>query len=161
MIEIERKFLIDLEAFLAFAKAEKLTPSTIIQGYLNSHPERCVRVRLRDSSAFITAKGASSDDGLSRYEWEKEISTSEAEELLALCEPTPIHKSRFEVPYHGHLWEIDLFHNDNDGLAIAEIELNDPAESFKKPVWIQNEVTGNTMYYNAYIATHPYCSWHV
>ncbi|ULC59611.1 CYTH domain-containing protein [Flaviramulus sp. BrNp1-15] len=155
MIEIERKFLVISDDF----KKEAFKKSRIIQGFLNSHKERTVRVRLKDNIGFITVKGLSSEDGLSRFEWEKEISKQEAESLLKLCEPTIIDKTRYEVKAGKHIFEVDEFFGDNEGLVIAEIELEQENETFKKPSWLGEEVTGKVKYYNSQISKQPFKFW--
>lgn len=155
MIEIERKFLVKDDSFktAAFAK------NHIAQGYLSSAPERTVRVRIKGNKGFITIKGASNDAGLSRFEWEKEIPLAEAEKLLLLCEKGVIDKTRFEIKLGSHVFEVDEFYGENEGLIIAEIELNSETETFEKPNWLGAEVTGNNRYYNSYLSAHPYKSW--
>lgn len=155
MIEIERKFLIKSDAF----KKEAFNKSRIIQGFLNSHKQRTVRVRLKDDMGFLTIKGESSKNGLSRFEWEKEITKHEAETLLKLCEPNIIDKMRYEVTIKNHTFEIDEFFGDNEGLVIAEIELETERETFEKPNWLGQEVTGNIKYYNSQLSKKPYKSW--
>lgn len=155
MIEIERKFLVISDDF----KKEAHKKSRIIQGFLNTDKERTVRVRLRGESGMITIKGPSSKDGLSRFEWETEISKSDAEALLKLCEKGIIDKIRYEVKIENHLFEIDEFFGDNDGLIIAEVELNHVLEVFKKPQWLGEEVTGNTKYYNSQLSKEPFKTW--
>lgn len=155
-LEIERKFLVKGDF-----KAEAYKAVHIIQGYLSSVPERIVRVRVRDDQGFITIKGASSLSGLSRFEWEKEIPCDEALSLLQLCEPGVIDKTRYLVKNSDgrHVWEVDEFHGDNEGLVIAEVELADENDSFDQPQWLGEEVTGDNRYYNASLKEHPYKSW--
>jgi CYTH domain-containing protein len=155
MIEIERKFLVLSDVF----KSEAIRKSHIIQGFLNSDKERTVRIRLKDSEGFLTVKGLSDDDGLSRFEWETKIDKSEAEALLKLCEKGVIDKIRYDIPVGNHLFEVDEFFGDNEGLIIAEIELNDVDESFEKPIWLGKEVTGNTKYYNSQLSKQPFNTW--
>jgi len=155
MIEIERKFLVNSSDFKA--QAYKQTP--IIQGFLNTHKERTVRVRLKGDTGFITVKGVSSSNGLSRFEWEKEITKQEAESLLLLCESGVISKTRYEVKVDGHIFEIDEFLGDNFGLVIAEVELKSETESFTKPNWLGKEVTGDINYYNSQLSRHPFVNW--
>ncbi len=155
MIEIERKFLVLSDAF----KEEAFKHTRIIQGFLNTHKERTVRVRLKGDKGFITVKGLSTSDGLSRFEWEKEISKEEAEALLKLCEPGVMDKMRYEIKVGKHLFEVDEFFGDNEGLVIAEIELGNENEFFEKPNWLGKEVTGDVKYYNSQISKHPYNSW--
>ena len=155
MIEIERKFLVISDVF----KTETIRKSHIIHGFLNSDKERTVRVRLKDDDGFLTVKGLSNDGGLSRFEWETSISKPEAEALLKLCEKGVIDKIRYEIPVGNHVFEVDEFFGDNEGLIIAEIELNDADESFEKPTWLGKEVTGNTKYYNSQLSKQPFNTW--
>lgn len=155
MIEIERKFLVTSDAF----RKEAFEQQTIVQGYLNSEPERTVRVRIKGEQAFITIKGEANDAGLSRFEWEKEIGTSDAEQLLKLCEPGKIEKTRFLVRSGKHLFEVDEFYGENEGLVIAEVELSSEAETFEKPGWLGKEVSGDKKYYNSGLISHPYHKW--
>jgi adenylate cyclase len=155
MIEIERKFLVTSDNF----KNEAFTQNRIKQGYLSSAPERTVRVRTKGDRAFMTVKGASSESGLSRFEWEKEISIDEATKLLELCEKGVIDKTRFEVKKGKHIFEIDEFYGENEGLIMAEIELTSENENFEKPYWLGQEVTNDNRYYNSYLSTNPYKSW--
>ena len=155
MIEIERKFLVISDAF----KTEAIRKSHIIQGFLNSDKERTVRIRLKDDDGFLTVKGLSDDGGLSRFEWETNISKTEAEALLKLCEKGVIDKIRYEIPLGNHVFEVDEFFGDNEGLIIAEIELNDVNETFQKPNWLGEEVTGNIRYYNSQLSRQPFNTW--
>lgn len=133
----------------------------IVQGYLSSVPERIVRVRIKGEKGFITVKGACNTSGISRFEWEKEIEADEALSLLKLCEPGIIDKTRHLIKNTDgtHLWEVDEFHGDNDGLIIAEIELRNENEPFDKPAWLGEEVTGDPRYYNAQLKENPYKNW--
>ncbi|MFV5696807.1 CYTH domain-containing protein [Flavobacterium sp. ZT3R17] len=155
MIEIERKFLVKDDSF----KRAALTQNHIAQGYLSSVPERTVRVRIKGNKGFLTIKGISNESGLSRFEWEKEIPVEEAKNLLLLCEKGVIDKTRFEVKLGNHVYEIDVFHGQNEGLIIAEIELGSENETFEKPNWLSNEVTNDKRYYNSYLSNNPYKSW--
>ncbi|REG99135.1 CYTH domain-containing protein [Flavobacterium aquicola] len=155
MLEIERKFLVTSEAF----KTEAFTQNRIKQGYLSSVRERTVRVRIKGSKGFLTIKGISSESGLSRFEWEKEIPVDEAESLLLLCEAGVIDKTRFEVKAGLHIIEIDEFYGDNEGLIMAEIELQYETQSFEKPIWLGEEVTNDKRFYNAYLSTNPFKNW--
>lgn len=155
MIEIERKFLVKSTDFKSLAIKETL----IIQGFLSQDPERTVRVRIKGSSGFLTIKGKSNSSGTSRYEWEHKISISEAEDLLKLCLKGIIKKTRFEIPLGQHIYEVDEFYDDNDGLVIAEIELNSETEFFEKPEWLGKEVTGKPEYYNSQLSINPYSTW--
>lgn len=155
MIEIERKFLVKSDAF----KEEAFKKNKIVQGFLNTHKERTVRVRLKNDVGFLTVKGQSSEDGLSRFEWEKEITKADAEALLKLCEPTIIEKERYEVKVKNHTFEIDVFFGANEGLIIAEVELDSEKEVFEKPGWLGEEVTGHIQYYNSQLSKQPFKTW--
>jgi adenylate cyclase len=155
MIEIERKFLVKNDSF----KKEAFAKNHIAQGYLSSVPERTVRVRIKGEKGFLTIKGASNDSGLSRFEWEKEIPVSEAKSLLLLCEKGVIDKTRFEIKKGNHVFEVDEFYNDNEGLIVAEIELDSENDTFEKPDWLGKEVTGDIRYYNAYLSKNPFKNW--
>lgn len=153
--EIERKFLIKNNSF----KDESHKSYAIVQGYLNSHPERSVRIRIKGEKGFITVKGPSSKNGTTRFEWEKEIAVEEAKTLLELCEPEIIEKRRYLVNLREHTFEIDEFYGNNKGLMVAEVELESENETFEKPEWLGEEVTGELKYYNAYLSKHPFQSW--
>lgn len=155
MIEIERKFLVISETF----KDEAFKKTRIIQGFLNTHKERTVRVRLKGESGFLTVKGESSKDGLSRFEWEKEISKQEATSLLKLCEEGVIDKMRYEIKVENHVFEVDEFYGQNEGLIMAEVELETKKEDFFKPSWLGEEVTGQIKYYNSLLSKHPFKVW--
>ena len=155
MLEIERKFLVTSDAF----KKEAFSQKRITQGYLSAVPERTVRVRTKGNQAFLTIKGASNETGMSRFEWEKEIPVEDAEKLLLLCEKGVIDKTRFEIKVGKHLYEVDEFYGDNQGLIMAEIELQSETESFEKPNWLGKEVTNDSRYYNAYLSKNPYTDW--
>ncbi|NRA93350.1 MAG: CYTH domain-containing protein [Psychroserpens sp.] len=155
MIEIERKFLVTSEEF----KNEAFKTSKIIQGFLNTDPERAVRVRLIDDKGFLTVKGKSSEGGLKRFEWEKEISSVEAEALLELCEKGMIDKQRYFVKHGTHIFEVDEFFGENKGLLLAELELTAEDEAFETPDWLGKEVTGDIKYYNAYLSNVPFSEW--
>ncbi|MCR5351507.1 MAG: CYTH domain-containing protein [Bacteroidales bacterium] len=151
--EIERKFLVAGDF-----RGEVSGASRIIQGFLSSTPGRTVRVRVRGDRGYLTVKGPVR--GLTRFEWEKEIPVGEAEQLLALCEPGVIDKVRFLVPApDGHVWEVDEFHGDNEGLVVAEIELGSEDEPFERPAWLGAEVTGDRRYYNSCLTKNPYKDW--
>ncbi|TBN02460.1 CYTH domain-containing protein [Hyunsoonleella flava] len=155
MIEIERKFLVTSAQY----KADATTKTRIIQGFLNTDKERTVRIRLKGESGFLTVKGKSSEDGLSRFEWEKEISKIDAEALLKLCEPTIIDKIRYEIHVDSHIFEVDEFFGENEGLVIAEVELTTENETIQKPDWLGEEVTRQIKYYNSQLSKQPYKTW--
>ncbi|WP_295833676.1 CYTH domain-containing protein [uncultured Winogradskyella sp.] len=155
MTEIERKFLVKSEAF----KDQAFNSYDIRQGFLNSAPERTVRIRLKNDKGLLTIKGKSSADGLSRFEWEKEIPKTDAEALLLLCENGIIDKTRYEVKVENHTFEVDEFYGDNQGLIIAEVELNSKTDTFEKPDWLDEEVTGDIKYYNSNLSKLPFKNW--
>lgn len=152
--EIERKFLVKGEFKKFSHKATR-----IVQGYLSSVPERTVRVRIKGDKAYLTIKGIGNISGATRYEWEREIPFNEAEELLKICEPGVIDKIRYLVNVGNHTYEVDEFFGKNNGLIIAELELSTENESFEKPEWIGDEVTGDTKYYNSMLMKNPYTKW--
>lgn len=154
MQEIERKFLVAGD-FKPMAKAA----IHIVQGYLNSAPERTVRVRVKGDKGYLTIKGASSEDGLRRFEWEKEIPCSEAFELLTICEYGVIDKIRYVVEVGTHVFEVDEFHGVNEGLVVAEVELSHEDEEFERPGWLGEEVTGDVRFYNSMLMKIPYKNW--
>lgn len=155
MIEIERKFLVTNTTF----KTKAFKQNSIAQGYLSAVPERTVRVRIKGDKGFLTIKGISSASGMSRFEWEKEIPVDEAKKLLILCEKGGIDKTRFEIKVGHHIFEVDEFYGENEGLIIAEIELASETETFEKPDWLGEEVTNDERYYNAYLSKHPFKNW--
>lgn len=152
--EIERKFLV-----IGEFKTEAYAHSRIVQGYICSARGRTVRVRIRDGKGYLTIKGASNASGTSRYEWEKELPLGEAEELLKLCEPGVIDKTRYLVRCGRHTFEVDEFYGENEGLVVAEVELASEDEAFDKPRFIGEEVTGDIRYYNSQLMRHPYTTW--
>jgi len=148
--EIERKFLVNSEAF----KIEATQHYEIEQGYLCKEPGKTIRVRIRDARAFLTIKSGKLREGLAKFEWEKEIEVADARELMQLCLPGAISKTRYIIPaapYEGQprCWEVDVFHGRLDGRVLAEIELGDENEPFERPQWLGDEVTGLPQYYNA------------
>ena len=155
MVEIERKYLVTNCDFIT----ESNKNFRIVQGYLNSNPERTVRVRINGEKGFLTIKGLGNESGMTRFEWEKEIPVTDAELLLSICEKGIIDKIRYEIPVENHTYEVDVFAGENNGLIIAEIELISEAETFKRPTWLGNEVTGEERYYNAYLSNKPYLTW--
>ncbi|WP_460220273.1 CYTH domain-containing protein [Psychroserpens sp. MEBiC05023] len=155
MIEIERKFLVTSNAF----KRESYKQTRITQGFLNTNPERTVRVRVKGDKGYLTVKGLSSNDGLSRFEWEKEISITDADALLLLCEPGIIDKTRYQIEVGKHIFEVDVFALSNEGLIIAEVELSHENEAFEKPEWLGEEVTGDQRYYNSQLSKYPFQNW--
>ena len=153
--EIERKFLVNGDF-----KAKSIHHQIIKQGYLSNDPKRTVRIRIIDNKGFITIKGVSNMTGTTRFEWEKEIPVNEANELLELCEPGIIEKTRYLIPEKsGLIFEVDVFYGENDGLIIAEIELPNENHPFEKPQWLGKEVTGNDKYYNSMLKQFPFKKW--
>ncbi len=152
--EIERKFLVKGDF-----KSDVFKSTRITQGYLSSVPERTVRVRVKGEKGFITVKGIGNESGASRYEWEKEIPVDEVRELLKICEPGVIDKTRYLVKNGDYTFEVDEFYGDNDGLTVAEIELPDEQAQFERPAWLGDEVTGDVRFYNSMLMKNPYKNW--
>lgn len=152
--EIERKFLVIGDFSKEVSEAQR-----IVQGYICSLPGRTVRIRIRNGKGYLTIKGPSDEKGLSRYEFEQEIPLTDAEELLKLCEPGAIDKVRHLIPRGEHIWEVDVFHEANEGLILAEIELSSEEELFDLPEWIGAEVSGDRRYYNSMLTKNPYTTW--
>ena len=154
-IEIERKYLVNNDKFKSLShKATRIT-----QGYLNSDKARTVRVRIMGDQGFLTIKGLSDQAGLTRFEWEKEISMSEAQDLLKLCEPGVIDKTRYLVEYQQQIFEVDEFYGENQGLIVAELELTTEQQAVSKPDWLGDEVTGDKRYYNSTLMKTPFTQW--
>ena len=152
--EIERKFIVRGDF-----RAEVFQATHVIQGYLSHGPS--VRVRIRGNSGYLTIKGPVSKSGMSRFEWEKEITVDEALALLELAEPGRIDKTRYLVKNTDgkHIWEVDEFHGDNEGLIVAEIELTDENEPFDRPDWLGREVSFDPRYTNSTLLKQPYKNW--
>lgn len=155
MIEIERKYLVKNNDFLK----QYVVKNHISQGYICALPERTVRIRTKGNKGYLTIKGGSSDSNTTRFEWEKEIDLTEAQKLLALCEKGIIQKTRYEIPAGKHLIEVDVFEGENNGLLIAEIELENENDTIIKPTWLGEEVTSDARYFNAYLSKHPFLTW--
>lgn len=155
MIEIERKFLVNSDQY----KKEASKTYRIVQGFLNTDPERTVRVRIKGDKGSLTIKGIGNASGTTRFEWEKEIDSTEAQQLLELCEKGIIDKIRYEIKSGNHIIEVDEFHGENEGLTLAEIELTEEHEEFPKPSWLDQEVTGDTKYYNSQLSKKPFRYW--
>ena len=150
--EIERKFLVRGAGWRVGPGARYR------QGYLSSEPERTVRVRVAGAAAWLTIKGATR--GIARPEYEYAIPVAEAEELLdGLCQRPLIEKTRYRVDHGAHTWEVDEFHGDNEGLVIAEVEVQDAAEEVALPAWVGEEVSHDPRYFNSNLARHPYRRW--
>ena len=155
-LEIERKFLVT-----GPFKDKAYDATRIRQGYIASGRGRTVRVRVRGDTGYLTIKGPSDRAGLARFEWEKEITVGDAEALMRICEPGIIDKTRYLVksPDCRHVWEVDEFYGENEGLVMAEIELDDENESYSKPDFIGREVTGDRRFYNSHLRQNPYKLW--
>jgi adenylate cyclase len=153
-LEIERKFLVHRDKWEALSKP---MPQNIRQGYISTEPEKTIRVRIKDSDAYLTIKGKT--EGFSRTEIECPIPLLEATEMLAHFALSEIEKERFEIMFGKHLWEVDVFHGSNEGLIVAEIELENESATFGLPDWIAVEVTDDIRYYNSYLSLHPYSAW--
>ena len=153
-IEIERKFLVKDLSFKQMAASH----SHIQQGYMDVKGAT-VRVRLRDERAYLTIKGPSNDGGVSRYEFEREIPVADAEEMLQLCMAGRVDKTRWLVPFGEHVFEVDEFHGTNDGLILAELELESRDEPYERPPFLDTEVTGDPHFYNKYLIANPFPSW--
>ena len=154
-VEIERKFLVVGDEYRRMAYSS----DRIVQGYICRADGNSVRVRIRDGRGYLTIKGPSLDGGLSRYEWEREISLAEAEDMLLLCRDAKIDKRRYLVKCGSHTYEVDEFYGDNEGLTVAEVELQSEEEAFVKPAWLGEEVTGDVKYYNSMLMKNPYKNW--
>jgi CYTH domain-containing protein len=154
MIETERKYKVTGDF-----QSKAVRTQYITQGYLCTDPERTVRVRIAGDRACLTIKGPADEKGWSRYEFEQPVAVADATELLKLCAGSVIEKVRHYVPHGTHVWEVDVFCGDNEGLQIAEIELASEQEAFDKPSWAGEEVTGDARYYNAMLARVPYNRW--
>lgn len=141
--ETERKFLVKGE-FRHLAVEEK----RIVQAYLVIDPEKTVRLRISDDQAYITIKTPVQKNSITRNEWEVPVPVKDAMEIIQICHPGRVVKTRYLIPSGKHKWEVDVFHDKNEGLIIAEIELSSDDEQFEKPVWLGEEVTGQPQYYN-------------
>lgn len=155
-IEIERKFLVDGEF-----KDQAYESTHICQGYIASGNGRTVRIRIRGDKGYLTIKGPSTVAGLSRYEFEREIPLADARDLMSICEPGIIDKTRYLVksPDGRHVFEVDEFYGDNEGLVLAEVELQSEDEAFAKPSFIGCEVTGDRRFYNSHMRQYPFKMW--
>lgn len=153
-VETERKFLVNKEKWNALTKPES---HIIWQGYITTDPDKTIRVRIRDEEAYLTIKGAS--EGFSRTEIECNIPLTTATEMLQQFSVSEIEKERYEIRHQNKVWEVDVFHGKNEGLVVAEIELEDESEAFDKPEWITEEVTDDARYYNAQLSLHPFSTW--
>lgn len=153
-IEIERKFLIDQEKW---EQLEKPGPMHLRQGYIFSDENKTIRVRVADDQAYITIKGSTT--GMSRSEFEYRIPVADAAQMLDSLAVSELEKYRYNIAYAGKLWEVDVFLGHNEGLVVAEIELDSEDEQFELPPWVTTEVTGDKRYYNSKLSTNPFKSW--
>lgn len=151
-VEIERKFLVDTSKWAAADHGTK-----IIQAYLGLSPSPTVRIRMAGDQAFLTIKGRSKT--IARPEFEYEVPSKDAMEMLKLAISEPVEKTRFKIWHQGFLWEVDLFEGKNQGLVMAEIELKSELQEFPLPDWILKEVTGDERFYNSYLSIHPFEEW--
>ena len=154
-LEIERKFLVLDDSY----KHEAFSKSHIQQGYICSERGRTVRIRIKDNRAYLTIKGPSENGGLTRYEFEREIPLEDGQQMMQLCEPGIIDKTRWLVKSGNHTFEVDEFFGDNEGLVVAEVELSYEDEPYKKPHFIGKEVTGDRRYYNSQLRLCPFQKW--
>ena len=153
-VEIERKFLVTGEF-----RDKAFQSSRIRQGYISSGNGRTVRIRIRDDKGYLTIKGPSDRAGLARYEFETEVSLADAEDLMHICEPGIIDKTRYLVRSGAHIFEVDEFYGENEGLLMAEVELQSEDEPFEKPDFVGREVTGDRRFYNSHLRRNPYKLW--
>ena len=152
-IEIERKFLVKEKPFSIAKRSLKIN-----QGYIINEKSKVIRVREKGDDYFLTIKG--NNIGISRLEYDFPISKEDAKELIFhFCNTTLIEKTRHYIEHEEHTWEVDEFHGKNNGLIVAEIELESEDEKFEKPDWVGEEVTQDDRYYNMNLAIHPYTSW--
>lgn len=149
MLEIERKFLIDIEKWIPTDEGVK-----IIQGYLSTDKKRVVRVRIKGEKAFLTVKG--NQKGITRTELEYEIPINEARIMLEMCLDFPIEKTRYHEMVGGLLWEIDIFEGVNKGLFLAEVELENENQAVELPDWIDIEVSDDHRYFNSWLSENPF-----
>ena len=152
--EIERKFLVKGDF-----KADAFQKFPIKQGYLALSGVNVVRIRVKGNKGYLTVKTALEEGTIKRNEWEYEVPAADAEEMLLMCEDAIIDKTRYLIRVGSHIFEVDEFYGENEGLLIAEVELEDEHEAFEKPDWLGDEVTGNVRYYNSFLSIHPFSGW--
>jgi CYTH domain-containing protein len=158
--ETERKFLLKNDSWRTDEHGNQRTGTPYKQGYLISSKERTVRIRIAGEKGFITIKGAAPEGTLARPEYEYQIPLSDAEELFEnLCLPDRIEKTRYKIPFEGYIWEVDVFHGNNEGLIMAEVELTNEHEEVVLPSWIDTEVSHDERYFNGMLAKNPYKTW--
>jgi adenylate cyclase len=151
-LEIERKFLVDSQKWKPTDEGIRL-----VQAYLSIDPNPTVRIRIAGEKAFLTIKGRS--ETISRPEFEYEIPVNEALDMMKLAISNPVEKIRYEIMHEGFCWEVDIFSEKNEGLVIAELELESEDQSFPRPDWLLTEVSGDRRYYNSYLSEHPFQEW--
>ena len=152
-LEIERKYLIDLEKIGTLENRIRIK-----QGYLSTNKDAVVRVRVKNDKAYLTIKGSNS--GIARLEYEYEIPLNEANEMLEeLCQKPMIDKTRYLINHENHTWEVDIFYGDNEGLVVAEVELSSEDEHVNLPLWIKEEVSHDDRYFNSNLMKHPFKDW--
>ena len=151
-LEIERKFLVDTRKWNPTAEGTRL-----VQAYLSIDPNPTVRIRIAGEKAFVTIKGRS--ETISRPEFEYEIPLKEAQEMMLLAISNPVEKIRYEIMHENFRWEVDVFSGKNEGLVIAELELESENQTFPRPDWLLTEVSGDRRYYNSYLSEHPFQEW--
>ena len=152
--EIERKFLVS-----GVYKTQSFESLNIKQGYLSLAGSHVVRVRVKGEKGYLTIKTSMEEGTIARKEWEYEIPVHDAEEMLQICADAIVDKTRYLIKVGNHIFEVDEFYGDNEGLVIAEVELKQEDEWFEKPDWLGKEVTGEVRYYNSYLSMHPYREW--
>ena len=152
-LEIERKYLIDLEKIGTLENGIRIK-----QGYLSTNKEAVVRVRVKNDKAYLTIKGSNS--GIARLEFEYEIPLNEANEMLEkLCQKPVIDKTRYIINHENHTWEVDVFYGDNEGLVVAEVELSSEDEHINFPIWVKEEVSLDDRYFNSNLMKLPFKDW--
>jgi CYTH domain-containing protein len=151
-LEIERKFLVDTRKWNPTVEGTRL-----VQAYLSIEPNPTVRVRIAGEKAYLTIKGRTKT--ISRPEFEYEIPVNDALEMMKLAISNPVEKIRYEIMHEGFLWEVDVFSEKNEGLVIAELELESEDQLFPQPGWLLTEVSGDRRYYNSYLSEHPFREW--
>lgn len=152
-LEIERKYLIDLEKIGTLENGIRIK-----QGYLSTNKDAVVRVRVKNDKAYLTIKGSNS--GIARLEFEYEIPLNEANEMLEkLCQKPVIDKTRYLITHENHTWEVDVFYGDNEGLVVAEVELSSEDEHINFPIWVKEEVSHDDRYFNSNLMKLPFKDW--
>jgi adenylate cyclase len=152
--EIERKYLINKAVWESVSKGQG---TYLKQGYLSTDPEKTIRVRITENKSFLTIKGKT--EGIARTEFEYEIPRNDAQELLDQFANNSIEKTRYELLHKGKLWEVDVFSGDNEGLILAEIELQSEEETYPLPPWVDREVSADKRYYNSNLSKNPFKLW--